>query len=115
MYRLWLRDVNCGVAADRDATNWLDVMQNRGYEGVRMEPDPDAVPTFPLSDDDSEEPDVTTAIATVRCTHCKPLSRSQDLIRCWPSPVRNAGQASSSPCLSNRSEREFCFAASLNR
>jgi hypothetical protein len=70
-YRLWLGDLDCGVAADQNATNWRDAMREHGYEGVRIEPDPDAEPTFPVGDEDFEQADLVSSVATARCPHCQ--------------------------------------------
>jgi hypothetical protein len=54
-YCLWLDDPDCGVAADEDAVNWLQVMRERYPDAhVRMEPAPAAMPAFPVAGDEEE-------------------------------------------------------------
>ena len=74
-YRLWLGDLECGVAADQYAADWLHAIQQRyPHKNVRIEPAPGLAPTFPLGDDNSEEPDLTGAITTARCPHCQEVT-----------------------------------------
>lgn len=51
-YRLWLSDLECGVAADEDATTWRDTMREHGYDEVRIEPEPGAVAAFSFVEDE---------------------------------------------------------------
>lgn len=70
-YRLWLNERDCGVAADQYAIDWRDAMQQRySDDHVRIEPAPDAEPTFPVGEEDEDEKFDPTAVATVRCPRC---------------------------------------------
>jgi hypothetical protein len=46
-------------------------MRERGHGGVRIEPDADAKPMFPIGDDDCEHGGVASSVATARCPHCQ--------------------------------------------
>jgi predicted RNA-binding Zn-ribbon protein involved in translation (DUF1610 family) len=71
-YRLWLENLDCGVAADQYALDWRDNMREHGYDDVLLGLLSDDIPvTFPIPDDEDEEPEISLdAITFERCPHC---------------------------------------------
>lgn len=71
-YRLWIGDINGGVAVDQDATNWLHAMRERGYDDVRIEPASAETPvTFPVGDGTEEDESPSTTFLLVQCPRCR--------------------------------------------
>lgn len=96
-YRLWLNDLDCGMAADQYATDWRDAMRKRYPEDhVRIEPALHTEPTLPIKEEtDKFDP---TAVATVRCPRCDAIIAFPgfDAMPCLPIGVRTAMLSSTS-------------------
>lgn len=72
-YRLYLGELDAGIAEDESALNWLSAMHEHGYEDARIESAPGLKPTFPLADDESEQAPDLMRVATVGCPHCQEI------------------------------------------
>jgi hypothetical protein len=76
MYRLWLGDLECGVAADEHAMHWLEkILERYPDQDVWIEAAPGAQQMFPLWDDEEERGlealREAGSVAVGRCPECQ--------------------------------------------
>src|SRR4051812_28555637 len=70
-YRLWIEDLDCGVAVDEHAVNWMEAIRKRYPDtNVRIEAAPDATPTFPVGEEEERDAPDPSSITRATCPHC---------------------------------------------